>query len=98
MTDIRKRFAYATELRGYADEVDALVLASNRDPEAPVLAKVDLAQRMRRRANQVMRQDETVERGRITADTLFTPRGPVRVDVRKARPRVPGTLAMPRAA
>lgn len=95
MTDIRKRFDYATELRTYATEVERLELANRRDPESPVLAKVDLAQRMRRRADQVMRQNDAVERGRITADTLFRPTGRVvRVEVQRARVRPTGTIKL----
>ena len=84
---LRKRFDYATELRAYAREVEALALADRRDPEAPIVSKVDLAQRMSRRADEVMRHDDPAERGMFRADTVFAPRKArsVRAEIRGAR-------------
>ncbi len=72
---LRKRFDYATELREFARQVEALALADRRDPEAPIVSKVDLAQRMHRRAAEVMRHDDPAERGTFRAETVFGPRG-----------------------
>jgi len=83
---LRKRFDFATELRGFAEELERLSLANHRDPEAPLVAKQDLADRMRNRANAVMERDDPVERGVITARTLFRePARPVKVEVRRLR-------------
>lgn len=84
---LRQRFDYATELRAFAREVDALLLASRRDPEAPIVAKVDLAKRMRERAAEVMRHDDPIERGAFTAATVFGKRStrPVRAETRTPR-------------
>ena len=84
---LRKRFCYATELRAFAREVDALALADRRDPEAPIVTKVDLAKRMRERAAEVMRHEDPAERGTFRADTNFGTRGarPVRAEIRGSR-------------
>ncbi|GJD37374.1 hypothetical protein [Methylobacterium aerolatum] len=81
------RFDYATELRGFAREVEALVLADRRDPEAPIIGKVDLARRMYQRAAEVMRHDDRAERGTFRAETVFGTRRarPVRSEIRGAR-------------
>lgn len=54
----RRRFDFATEMRAFAAQVDGLELASRTDPEAPIIAKADLARAMRARAAEVMRTDE----------------------------------------
>lgn len=84
---LRKRFCYATELRAYAREVRALLLADRRDPEAPIVSKVDLAQRMELRAAEVMRHDDPTERGSFRAETVFGKRSarPVRAEIRGSR-------------
>ena len=84
---LRKRFNYATELREFARQVEALVLADRRDPEAPIVSKVDLAQRMHRRASEVMRHEDPAERGTFRADTVLASRKarPVRAEIRGAR-------------
>lgn len=86
---LRRRFDYATELRSFAAEVDALLLASRHDPEAPIVAKVDLAKRMRDRAAEVMRHDDPVERGAFSVATVFGHRGSrsVQAEMRPARRR-----------
>lgn len=84
---LRKRFDYATELRDFACQVEALALTDRRYPEAPIISKVDLAQRMHRRAAEVMRQDDPTERGTFRADTVFATRKarPVRAEIRGTR-------------
>ena len=84
---LRKRFCYATELRAFAREVDALTLADRRDPEAPIVSKVDLAQRMRDRAAEVMRHEDPAERGTFPVDTVFGKRSArsVRAEIRGPR-------------
>lgn len=98
---IRKRFDYATELRAFAQEVDDLMLANRRDPEKPIVSKIDLAQRMRARADEVMRRDDPVERGEFRASDVFAerpgrPARPVRVAV--LRTRAGGTITLAKAA
>ena len=88
---LARRFDFATELRAFAAEVEGLELASSRDPESPMITRRDLVQRMRNRAAEVMRREDPIERGVLTADTLFRKAGPVVVDVR----RVPRTGARP---
>lgn len=84
---LRKRFCYATELRAFAREVDALALADRRDPEAPIVSKVDLAKRMRERAAEVMRHEDPAERGTFRAELVFGKRStrPVRAEIRGSR-------------
>lgn len=84
---LRQRFDYATELRRFAGEVDALLLASRSDPERPILDKVALADRMRARAAEVMRHDDPTERGVFRAGSVFASRGgrPIRCEKRAPR-------------
>ncbi|WP_298967724.1 hypothetical protein [uncultured Methylobacterium sp.] len=84
---LRQRFDFANELRAYAREVDALLLASRRDPERPIIDKAELADRMRARAAEVMRHDDPTERGVFRADLVFPARGgrAIRVETRAAR-------------
>ncbi|MGC5778119.1 hypothetical protein [Methylobacterium sp. NFXW15] len=83
----RTRFDYPTELRAYAREVEALVLAARRDPEAPIVGKADLAQRMQRRASEVMRHEDPAEREAFRTGTVFGKRStrPVRAMIRGSR-------------
>ena len=103
MSATRTRFEYATELRRFADKVEALELASNGDPEAPIVAKMTLVQEMRARASEVMKKEETVERGTFRADVVFANFGkrnePARPVIAERRgPRLGGTLALKAAA
>ncbi|BAQ43986.1 MULTISPECIES: hypothetical protein [Methylobacterium] len=84
---LRRRFDYATELRRFAGEVDALALASRVDPEKPIVDKIALADRMRARANEVMRHEDPTERGVFRAGSVFASRGgrPVRAEKRAPR-------------
>ncbi|GEP00539.1 hypothetical protein [Methylobacterium haplocladii] len=98
---LKRRFEYASELRTYADRVDALELADRKDPERPIVAKIALAQEMRARAAEVMRREDPAERGIIRAETVFAartgkPASPVKVTVQ--RPRVGGVIGLAKAA
>ena len=95
---LRQRFDFASELRAFAKEVRELGLADRRDPERPIVAKIDLADRMEGRARDVMCRTDPVERGEITAETLFTKRGPVPVAVMRNRDRKPGRITLRMAA
>ena len=95
---LRQRFDFASELRAFAKEVRELGLADRRDPERPIVAKIDLADRMEARAREVMRRTDPVERGEITAETLFTKRGLVPVAVMRNRDRKPGRITLRMAA
>lgn len=90
---LRTRFEYATELRAFAREVEALSLADRRDPEAPIVAKVDLAKRMRKRAADVMRHDDPTERGVFTAAMVFGHRAAQPVRAERRAPRRAGAAA-----
>lgn len=57
----RRRFRYAVELRAFADQVEGLELASRTDPEAPIIAKADLARAMRARAVEIMKTEDPPE-------------------------------------
>lgn len=59
--DIRRRFRFATELRQFAEQVEALELASRIDLEAPIAAKLDLARSMRAQAVEVMKHEDPPE-------------------------------------
>ena len=81
----RKRFDYGTELRTYARDAGAPMLADRREPERPAVSEIDLALRMSRRAHEVLPHGDPAERGTFRADTVFA--------TRKARPvraKLPG--------
>lgn len=84
---LRRRFDYATELRRFAGEVDALALASRVDPEKPIVDKIALADRMRARAAEVMRHDDPAERGVFRAGSVFPVRGGRAIRAEKRAPR-----------
>lgn len=84
---LRQRFKYADELRRFAGEVDALTLASRTDPERPIVDKLALADRMRARANEVIRHDDPAERGVFRAGSVFPSRGGRAIRAEKRAPR-----------
>ncbi|WP_066922958.1 hypothetical protein [Methylobacterium sp. CCH5-D2] len=101
---LKRRFDYVAELRAFADQVEALALASNTDPAEPVHAKLDLARAMRRRANEVARRDDPAERGTFRAQDVFANFGPKRAghvakaEVRAPHRRIAGTIGLASAA
>ena len=82
---LKRRFAFASELRAFADAL-----------RAPGADPVAIASRMRARAADVMANDDPVERGAFRAELVFAERGdrPARpvVAERRAGRRLAGTI------
>lgn len=104
MDEAKFRAAIAAEIRTFAKRVDGLKLADRRDPEKPVLEKVALAQEMRKRADQLVREMAPPEGGLVLAKVVFGTSGRVAqvergtVAVRAPHARRAGRLGLKLAA
>lgn len=59
----RQRYDHARELRVFAAHVDALPTATRLSTDESVIAKMDLAKRMRARADELVRTEDPIAEG-----------------------------------
>lgn len=104
MDEAKFRAAIAAEIWTFAKRVDGLKLADRREPEKPIIEKVALAQEMRRRADQLVREMAPPEGGLALAKVVFGNTGRVAhvergsIPVRAPHTRRAGRLGLNLAA